>query len=158
MQEVDEITEPFQAEALNTENKIIVKKDIAGPVEKWWIVVVFVSRSSDTQAFIGVEERLAFGVACTEIPIELSILPLNVGDLRLLLHAGRVAVRDIGLQYFKFISDNEMGLAFPFGTVGGAAPAVSITPGLQMFVERKVIKAKVDASVWPKVEFNCRQK
>lgn len=47
---------------------------------------------------------------------------------------------NISFEDFKFISDDEMSSAFPFGPVGGAAPAVSIGPGLQVFVESEIVE------------------
>lgn len=49
-------------------------------------------------------------------------------------------MRNIGFENFQFVRDNEMGFAFPFGTIGGAAPAMGITSGFQVFVEREIIQ------------------
>lgn len=64
-------------------------------------------------------------------------------------------MQNICLQNFECVGDDEVRLAFPFGPVGSAAPAVSVGPCLEMFVECKVIQAKVNSPVGPKVEFNC---
>lgn len=47
---------------------------------------------------------------------------------------------NVGFEDFKFISDDEMCPAFPLRTIGGAAPAVRVGPGLQVFVESKVVE------------------
>lgn len=48
-------------------------------------------------------------------------------------------MEDVGLQYFKAVCDDEVGLALPLGAVGCAAPAMSVTPGFQVLVESEVI-------------------
>lgn len=64
-------------------------------------------------------------------------------------------MKDVSFEDFKSVGDDEMGLAFPFGAVSGAAPAVGVASGFQMLVEGKVVQTKIDPAAWTKVEFHC---
>lgn len=69
-----------------------------------------------------------------------------------------MAVRNISFKYLQLVSDDEMGFALPLRTVGCAAPAMGIGPGLQMLVEGKVIETQIDATVGTQVKFHCERK
>lgn len=66
-----------------------------------------------------------------------------------------MAVEDIGFQNLKPVRDNEMGLAFPLGAVGSAAPSMGVGPGFEMLVESKVVETKIDSTAGTEVEFDC---
>lgn len=66
-------------------------------------------------------------------------------------------MQDVRFQDFQSVGDDQMGFAFPFGSIGSAAPTMRVAPGLEVLVECKVVQAKIDSSIRTKVEFNCEQ-
>lgn len=50
-----------------------------------------------------------------------------------------MTVVDVGFQDFKSVGDDEVGLAFPLGAVGSAAPAMGVASGFEMLVESKIV-------------------
>lgn len=67
-------------------------------------------------------------------------------------------MEDVCFENFKPVGDNEVCLALPFGSVSGAAPAVSICSSFEMLVESEVVQTKVDPSAGSEVELNCGKK
>lgn len=66
-----------------------------------------------------------------------------------------MAVKDVGFQNFKSVGDDQVCLAFPFRTVGGAAPAMGVSPGFKMLVECEVVQTKINPATRTEVEFDC---
>ncbi|CAG4946045.1 unnamed protein product [Colias eurytheme] len=66
-----------------------------------------------------------------------------------------MTVSNAGFENFQLISDDEVSLAFPLGTIGSAAPAIGVTSCFEMLVEGEIVQAQIDTTVRAKVKFNC---
>lgn len=83
-----------------------------------------------------------------------AISHLIEGLERIFPGARRMAMRQVGLEDFQLVRDDEVGLALPLGAIGGAAPAVGVGPRLQVLVESEVVQAQIDPTARAQVKLD----
>lgn len=70
-------------------------------------------------------------------------ITVDIGEIHrfpvLFLHARRMAVGNVGFEYLKCVSDDEVGLTLPFRSIGGATPTVGVGSSLQVLVKCEVV-------------------